>query len=607
MIKMTAADIKNKFIKFYEERGHKEIQNSSIVPENDPTTLFTSSGMQPLVPYLLGEKHPQGKKLVNAQNSFRSQDIDEVGDNRHTTFFRMMGNWSLGDYFKEEQLPWFFEFLTEELKINQKRLYVSAFSGYESIPKDTDSEQIWKEIFKRANIESEGRIFFYGADKNWWSRSGTPDKMPPGEPGGPDSEVFYDFGDPKIHENSSFKNQKCHINCDCGRYLEIGNSVFMQYQKMADGGFKELPQKNVDFGGGLERLLAAATNEQDIFRTELYFPIIEVIEKFTGKKYEGENQTPMRIIADHLKAATFIIAAGIKPSNKEQGYVLRRLLRRSVVKMYQLAGVLAPIESFSLIADKILEIEEKIDEKLDKKRDFPIIFPIIQDEIQRFGLSLEKGLKMIEKTESITGKEAFDLYQSFGFPVEITAELMAQKGKKVNLDEFMAEFEKHKELSRSASSGMFKGGLADSSEKTVMGHTATHLLHQALRDLLGEKIHQTGSNITDERIRFDFNYDQKLTDEEVEKIEETVNQKIKENLKVDMKIMSTEEARKLGAIGLFDEKYQDNVKVYLIGDYSKEICGGPHADFTGKLKKFKILKQENIGHGQKRIYAKVHE
>ncbi|MCL4386997.1 alanine--tRNA ligase-related protein, partial [Patescibacteria group bacterium] len=366
---MTTKTIVDKYIKFFEERGHKEILNSSLVPENDSTTLFTSSGMQPLVPYLLGEPHPQGTKLVNIQNSFRSQDIEEIGDNRHTTFFRMMGNWSLGSYFKKEQLSWFFEFLTDELKIDPNKLYVSCFEGFDNIPKDIESEEIWKELFKSKNVDLEKRISFYGVDKNWWSRSGAPDKMPAGEPGGPDSEVFYDFGDPKIHQQSSFKDTKCHINCDCGRYLEIGNSVFMQYVKK-ENGFEELPQKNVDFGGGLERLLAAATNEQDIFKTEFYFPVIKVIEKAINKPYEGEDKASMRVIADHLKASVFIILAGVKPANKEQGYVLRRLLRRSVVKMYQLANVLAPIDAFNLIVEEILKIEEKVDTRLEKERDF---------------------------------------------------------------------------------------------------------------------------------------------------------------------------------------------------------------------------------------------
>ncbi|PIZ98363.1 MAG: alanine--tRNA ligase [Candidatus Levybacteria bacterium CG_4_9_14_3_um_filter_35_16] len=618
---MTAQEIIKKYIKFFEERGHKQIANSSLIPENDPTTLFTSSGMQPLVPYLLGEVHPQGTRLVNSQDSFRSQDIEEIGDNRHQTFFRMMGNWSLGDYFKKEQLPWFFEFLTNELEIDPNKLYVSCFKGFNNIPKDTESEEVWKELFKSKNVNLTDRISFYGVDKNWWSRSGVPDNMPVGEPGGPDSEVFYDFNDPKIHGKSEFKNQKCHINCDCGRYMEIGNSVFMQYKKLQSG-FADLPQKNVDFGGGLERLLAATENEQDVFKTSLYFPAIKKIEVLSGKKYEDENKLAMRVIADHLKASVFIILAGVRPSNKEQGYVLRRLLRRSVVKYHELTQNFTPINEFKEIIKKLLVIEEAVDpQKINKNRDFEVVLSVLTDELTRFGKSLDRGLKIIEKVEKLTGKEAFDLYQSSGFPVEITIELMSKKNQNINIDEFKKEFEKHKELSRTASSGMFKGGLANSGEQTVMGHTATHLLHRALKDVLGEKVSQAGSNITNERVRFDFTYDDKLTDEELKKIEKIVNGKIRENLKVSFEIMPLAKAKEMGAIGLFNEKYQDEVKVYTMEEerpspdgsglhrkqeaYSVEICGGPHVDFTGKLKRFRIIKQENIGHGLKRIYAKV--
>jgi len=614
---MTASEIIKKYISFFKDKGHKEIANSSLVPENDPTTLFTSSGMQPLVPYLLGEVHPQGTRLVNVQNSFRSQDIEEIGDNRHTTFFRMLGNWSLGSYFKKEQLLWFFEFLTNELKIDPNNLCVSCFkglpatpslagrAGFNNIPKDIESEEIWKELFKNKDVDPNGRISFYGVDKNWWSRSGMPDNMPVGEPGGPDSEVFYDFNDPKIHELSKFKDKKCHINCDCGRYMELGNSVFMQYQK-SDNGFIELPQKNVDFGGGLERLLAAVENEQDVFKTSLYFPAIKKIESLSGKKYEDENKIAMRVIADHLKASIFIILTGINPANKEQGYVLRRLLRRSVVKYHELTQNFTPINEFKEIIKELLTIEGAVDpEKINKDRDLEAIDPVLIDELTRFGKSLNNGLKIIEKAEKITGKEAFDLYQSYGFPIEITIELMGKKHQNVNIDEFKKAFEKHKELSRTASSGMFKGGLANSGEQTVMGHTTTHLLHRALKDVLGEKVNQAGSNITNERIRFDFTYDDKLTDEDLKEIEKIVNDKIKKNLKVSFKIMPLAKAKEMGAIGLFNEKYQDEVKVYTIDTYSTEICGGPHVDFTGKLKRFRIIKQENIGHGLKRIYAKV--
>lgn len=387
--------------------------------------------------------------------------------------------------------------------------------------------------------------------------------------------------------------------------MELGNSVFMQYQK-SDNGFTELPQKNVDFGGGLERLLAAVENEQDVFKTSLYFPAIKKIETLSGKKYEDENKIAMRVIADHLKASIFIILAGVRPSNKEQGYVLRRLLRRSVVKYHELTQNFTPVNEFKEIIKELLAIEETVDpEKINKNRDLQVIEPVLTDELARFGKSLDNGLKIIEKAEKITGKEAFDLYQSYGFPVEITIELMSKKNQNVNIDEFKKEFEKHKELSRTASSGMFKGGLANSGEQTVMGHTATHLLHRALKDVLGEKVNQAGSNITNERIRFDFTYDDKLTDEELKKIEKIVNDKIKENLKVKVEIMPLIKAKEAGAVGLFNEKYQDEVKVYTVNGYSIEICGGPHVDFTGKLKRFRIIKQENIGHGLKRIYAKV--
>lgn len=603
---MKAKEILEKYINFFQQRGHKQIENAPLVPENDPTTLFISSGMQPLVPYLLGEQHPAGKRLVNVQNSFRSQDIEEIGDNRHTTFFRMLGNWSLGDYFKKEQLNWFWEFLTIELKLPKEKLYATVFSGFGEIGKDEKSEKIWTKIFTKEGLNPKERIYFYGADKNWWSRSGSPDKMPAGEPGGPDSEVFYDFGEElKIHENSTYKTQPCHPNCDCGRFMEIGNSVFMEFQKQPDGGFKPLPKANVDFGGGLERFLAAKKNEPDIFKTEVYDSMIQIIESLTKLKYESKNKAPMRVIADHLKGSVFIILSGVTPSNKEQGYLLRRLIRRSVIKFHQLGGGLTPVNAFKDIADKVLKIEQDLNEDIDLERDSKVVKEVLEEELSRFGKTLDRGLKLIEKTEKMSGKEAFDLYQSYGFPLEITIELMAQKGQEINVEEFKKEFEKHKNLSRSASVGKFRGGLADASEFAVMGHTATHLLHRALKDVLGEEVNQTGSNITDERVRFDFNYKEKISNEEINRIEQTVNDKIKENLKVEFKLMPLEKAKEEGSIGLFNEKYRENVKVYSIGDYSKEICGGPHVEFTGKLKRFKIIKQESIGQGQKRIYAKV--
>ncbi len=597
---MTASEILQKYISFFEKRGHARIPNSSLVPENDPTTLFTSSGMQPLVPYLLGETHPQGKRLVNAQNCFRAQDIDEIGDNRHTTFFRMLGNWSLGDYFKSEQIPWVFEFLTEELGLDANKLYITVFEGFDGIEKDNESEEIWKSLFEKKGISLENRISHYGVDKNWWSRSGVPDKMPIGEPGGPDTEVFYDFGtehDPKFGE-------ECHVNCDCGRYLEIGNSVFMQFIK-TDKGFEKLPQQNVDFGGGLERLVAATENKQDIFETSLFAPIIKSIEDSTSKTY-SENKKEMRIVADHFVAAVFIISSGVYPSNKEQGYILRRLTRRSLDNFYLLGG-----NDISKVVEEIIGQYKNTDEYLVDK--FEHIKGVITEEEQKYGRAKTEAQKFISKRYSkkqgdelmgvtqISSDDAFVLYTTHGLsPTQIKS-----LGYTFNDQEFSQKMEEHQKISRAGASQKFAGGLADHSEKTIMGHTATHLLHKAIRDMFGDKIHQAGSNITSERVRFDFNLDRKLTEEEIKRLEDTVNEKIKENLPVHSEIMPLEKAKEIGAIGLFDEKYGNDVKVYFVGEYSKEFCGGPHVDFTGKIKRFKIIKEESLGRGMRRIYAKV--
>ncbi|HVZ58742.1 MAG TPA: alanine--tRNA ligase [Patescibacteria group bacterium] len=624
---MKAEQILKRYLDFFEEQGHKRITNSPLVLVNDPTTLFTSSGMQALIPYLLGEPHAAGKRLVNVQNCIRSQDIDGVGDNRHTTFFRMLGNWSLGDYFKKEQLSWFFEFLTNNttgLGLDPERLYVTVFAGDDQIPRDEESISIWKDLFADKELTAEviddaetngmqdGRIFTFDVKKNWWSRSGVPAHMPAGEPGGPDSEVFYDFGTP--HDEQF--GEHCHPNCDCGRFMEIGNSVFMQYQKQADGSFKELPQKNVDFGGGFERLAAAKNHNPDVFTTDLYDNIIATVEVVTGKSYADRTvQASMRIIADHLKAATFLMMDNVIPSNKEQGYVLRRLLRRAAVKMHQLHGSLPPVTDFQKIVDAVLETEERIDDRIQRDKARGQIFPLLDEELGKFAKSLEKGLRILEKTGKIDGKIAFDLYQTYGFPVEITAELVEQKGQEIDLEEFLKEVYKHRDLSRTASAGMFKGGLQDHSEKTIMGHTATHLLHQALRDVLGTHVHQSGSNITPERVRFDFNFDRKLSDEEIHQIENIVNEKIKENLPVHFEVIPTKEAHSIGAIGLFMDTYGEKSKIYFIGGdnpfdknstnkpYSIEFCGGPHVNFTGELKSFKIIKQENLGKGMKRLYG----
>lgn len=613
---MKAHEILKSFIEFYKKRGHFQIANSPLVPQNDPTTLFTSSGMQPLVPYLLGEVHPQGSRLVNVQNSFRAVDIDEIGDNRHTTFFRMLGNWSLGDYFKKEQLPWIWEFLTNQLKLDPHKLYATVFKGTGSVGKDTESIEIWKELFSTKGINPENRILEYGVDKNWWSRSGPPDKMPPGEPGGPDSEVFYDFGaDLQIHEKSPYRESHCHVNCDCGRFIEIANSVFMQYKKLADGTLELLPKPNVDFGGGLERMLLAAENQPDIFRTSLFYPIIRSIEKATKQSYP-ENHKDMRIITDHLVASCFIISENVAPSNTEQGYILRRLIRRGFDHFSKLGGT-----DISQVVEQVVEQYKDTDPYLTDK--FENIKLTIIEEIDKYSNALARAKHYIEKkygqgaktgdelmgNKEITADDAFYLYASHGLsPTQITS-----LGYVFDKKAFSEKMEEHQKLSKAGAEKKFRGGLADHQERTIMGHTATHLLHQALRDMFGKQLHQTGSNITTERVRFDFNFDRKLTDEEIVKLEETVNQKINDNMPVHFELISTKEAKDLGAIGLFMDTYGEKSKIYFIGgdsekpeeSYSIEFCGGPHVDFTSKVKSFKIIKQENIGNKQRRIYARV--
>lgn len=608
---MNSNIIRSKYLEFFKARGHVEIPSSPLVPENDPTTLFTSSGMQPLVPYLSGMPHPEGKRLVNSQKSFRSQDIAEVGDRAHTTFFEMLGNWSLGDYFKKEQLAWFFEFLTKELYLDPQRLYVSVFNGHGAVPKDTDSIAIWKEIFARANIEArEGeRIFAYPASKNWWSRSGEPDKMPPGELGGPDSEVFFDFGTQlNLHEGSPYKNEKCHPNCQCGRFMEIGNSVFMQYQKLADGSLKELPQKNVDFGGGLERLNAAASDTPDVFATDSFSSIIHITEELVKKRYGQELETDraMRIIADHVRGAVMMASEGVIPSNKAQGYVLRRLVRRSVLYGKKL-GFWGEWSYLDDVVEATAQLYERSYPQV-KQRQIEIK-AILKDEASRFSKTVEKGLREIEKAPTIDGKLAFFMYESYGFPWELTEEIAAEKGLKIDRVQFEVEFSKHQERSRSFGVGMFKGGLADYGKETTKLHTATHLLHAALREVLGNHVSQKGSNITADRLRFDFSHPAKLTPEEIKKIEDLVNAKIKENLPVSFEIMDKAVAVKSGATAFFGERYGENVKVYTIGSgekvFSREICGGPHADFTGALGHLTIKREESAGTGIRRIYAVV--
>ena len=615
---MTAQDIIQKYISFFEKRGHKRIPNASLVPENDPTTLFTSSGMQPLVPYLLGEQHSQGKRLVNVQNCFRAQDIDEVGDNRHTTFFRMLGNWSLGDYFKKEQIPWIWEFVTKALQIPADKLYVTVFKGYKEISKDEESEKIWTEIFEKEGLSPKERIFFYDT-KNWWSRSGEPNNMPSSEPGGPDSEIFFKFETPHTTEYGRY----CHPNCQCGAFMEIVNSVFMEYQKSSsakatDGqgktSFVKLTQKNVDHGAGVERLLTAIENRQDLFTTSLYEPIIKSIEKVTEKNYK-DYKREMRIITDHLISSVFIIAQGIIPSNKEQGYLLRRLIRRAYDNIIKLQGenILPTYKIFEGIVSQYKETDPNL------INDYEKIKNTILQEANNYRVTLGKAKRFIQDKYKKTGDElmgsteissndAFFLYASHGLsPTQIKS-----LGYAFDEQEFAEKMKAHQNLSKKGAEKKFRGGLVDHTEKTVMGHTATHLLHQALRDIFGAKLHQTGSNITSERIRFDFNYDKSLTDEQLNKIEEIVNQKIRANLPVHFEMLPLQKAKEIGAIGLFHQKYSDTVKVYFIGladrserPYSVEFCGGPHVEKTSQIEKFSIIKQENIGKGNRRIYAKV--
>jgi alanyl-tRNA synthetase len=606
---MNSRDVRQKYLDFFKSKNHVEIKPARIVLDNDPTTLFTSSGMQPLVPYLLGETHPEGIRLVDSQPAFRTGDIEEVGDNRHQTFFEMLGNWSLGDYFKKEEISWLFEFLTKELGLDKSRIYVSVFEGNDFIDKDMETFNIWKGL----GME-ESQIYFYGVKSNWWSKSGTPDQMPVGEIGGTDSEVFYEF--PEIKHDPKY-GEKCHPQCDCGHFLEIGNSVFIEYKKTGDNEFEKLPQKNVDFGGGLERLTAATNNLSDVFEIDLFQDIIKVAEEITGKNY-SDDKTSFRIIADHLRATTFIILDGVLPSNKLQGYILRRLLRRSAVKLKELGG---DIKDLSKIATSVLEVFDGLFE-VSAKDNADLVRKVVDEEMERFGKTLDKGLKEIGKISVIDGKIAFDLYQTYGFPYEVTEELFRQKGQEIDREQFKAEFEKHRELSRTASVGMFKGGLAGHSEIEIKYHTATHLLHQALRDVLGPAVFQKGSNINQERLRFDFNFDRKITEEEIKKVENIINARIKEDLIVDREFMSVPEAQKLNAIGLFTGKYDETVSIYKIGPdfkldpeakdqrnrggyYSAEFCGGPHVEHTGIIEGIKIVKEEAVSAGIRRIYAEL--
>jgi alanyl-tRNA synthetase len=578
-MKINRKELIVKYLKFFESKNHKIIAGASLVPENDPTVLFTTAGMHPLVPFLLGEKHPLGKRLVNVQKCIRTGDIDEVGDSYHHTFFEMMGNWSLGDYFKEEAIKMTFEFHTKILKIPLERYAVTIFSGNKNSPLDSESEKVWLSL----GIAKE-RIA--KLDDNWWGPAGSTG------PCGPDTEMFY-WKDNKVKAPKEFDpNDK--------RWVEIGNDVLMEFVKDEKGKFNPAKQKNIDFGGGVERTLAVFNGFDDNYLTDVWQPIIKQIEKLSKKKYE-DNQKEMRIIADHIKAAVFIISDGVVPSNSERGYVLRRLIRRAIRQ-----GRHFEIKNFTkTIAEVVFPIYED-EKKLQKNKEN--ILKELEKEEEKFNQTLEQGMRIFEKLlsekKSIDGKNAFLLYQSYGFPIELILEEAKQKNIKVDEKGFEEENKKHQELSRTASAGQFKSGLADNSEMTKKLHTATHMLNEALRVVLDKKdLHQKGSNITPERLRFDFSFDRKLTDEELKKVEDLVNKKIKENLKVKCTEMSIEEAKKKGAQGVFESKYGEKVKVYEIGDFSKELCAGPHVENTSELEHFKIVKEEASSAGVRRIKA----
>jgi len=621
---MTAQEIRNKYLEFFESKGHKVIPRALLVPQNDPTTLFTGSGMQPLIPYLLGEPHPEGTRLTDSQTCLRAQDIEEVGDNRHTTFFEMLGNWSLGDYFKAEEVPWLFEFLTDVVGLDPAKLYVTCYQGNQEfdIPKDTEAAQLWTDLFNKKGISTklvdigseedgyqkgmdDGRIFFYDGSKNWWSRNGNEKSTPIGDPCGPDTEVFYDFGT----EHDKKWGEHCHPNCDCGRFVEIANSVFMAYRR-TDKGFEKLEKPNVDFGGGLERIALAANNDPDVFKISLLRPVIEELERISGKQYESHTES-MRVIADHLRAATFLAVDGVVPSNKEQGYVMRRLLRRAIRFAFDLGIEQNFLEQVvPVIADLYVDDYPEVKDNRDK------VIDVLVKEEKVFRQTLRKGIAELKKLgeNQVGGEDIFRLYDTYGFPVELSTEEAFKQGielKRNWREAFDAQMAEQRARSQTAAKGAFKGGLGGQTMQHKKYHTATHLLQSALRQLFGPELRQHGSNITEERLRFDFNHDNKLTPEEIKQAEDLVNGWIEEDLPVKFTEYPTQQALDMGAIGPFGERYGETVKVYQMGPdghiASLEICGGPHVDHTGQLaedgKRFKITKEESSSAGIRRIKA----
>ena len=624
---MNAQEIRLKYLDFYSKQAHAVIKRAPLILTDDPTTLFTGAGMQPMIPYLLGEPHPEGKRIADSQTCLRAQDIDDIGDNRHTTFFEMLGNWSLGDYFKKEQINWMWQFLSEEVGLDMNRIYVTCYIGDEryNIPKDTEAAEIWAELYEKAGLSSGQadigseeagyargikpgeRIFYYDGSKNWWSRNGGPETTPIGDPCGPDSEMFYEFDfiehDPKFGEH-------CHPNCDCGRFMEIGNNVFMAYKKVADGVFKPLEKPNIDHGSGLERIAAAANNDPDVFKISLLWPIVEKLQDLSGKKYDSHTES-MRVIADHLRAATFMAVDGCVPSNKEQGYVMRRLLRRAIRYSFDLGIEQNFLEE---VVPVIADLYEADFPEVKENRD-NIIAVLVKEE-KAFRQTLRKGLRQMRHyiDDGLTGEELFTLYDTFGFPVELSTEEAYKQGIKLS-DDWRAEFDRRmaeqRRRSKTARKGQFSGGLEGHDPIHLKYHTATHLLGAALRKVLkAPDLQQHGSNIAAQRLRFDFNHD-KLTPEEKQAVEDQVNAWIDADLPVSFAVYPTDEALNMGAIGAFGERYGDKVKVYSIGEgdnvVSFEVCGGPHVEHTGVLaeggKRFKITKEESSSAGIRRIKA----
>lgn len=596
MKKLTPKELYEMWIEFFKSRGHIEIPSASVIPENDATVLFTTAGMHPLVPYLLGEKHPKGTRLCDVQKCIRTNDIESVGDSSHLTMFEMLGNWSLGDYFKKEMIPWSFEFLTSEkyLNIPIEKLAVTVFEGDDVSPRDDEGANLWLQ----AGIKKEN-IFFLPKKDNWWALgSGV-------GPCGPDTEMFYDTGKPKCCES-------CSPACDCGKYLEIWNDVFMQYRvETAGGECKELAQKNVDTGMGLERVICISNGVQSVYDSIIFADAIKTIEEISGKSYaEEENKKAFRIISDHMRTATIILGdeKGIAPSNVGQGYVLRRLIRRAVNYARRL-GIKA--EDLVKVSESFIKYFTAYNPfvygSLEKNKAF--IIEELNKEINKFSQTIVAGSKEFEKQlsnlqgDTIDGQTAFRLYDTFGFPLELTIELASERGAKVDVDGYNKAFEHHQQISRQGAENSFKGGLSEASEVTARLHTATHLLLGALRATFGEDIYQKGSNITPERLRFDFNFSRKLLPEELQKLEDIVNTAIKDEVEITCEEMPLEKARESGALGVFGSKYGDVVKVYTMGKYSKEICGGPHAKNTKELHHFKIVKEESSSSGVRRIKA----